>query len=299
MFRYRSQRVALAVSLLIHLLILFLYRPLARIRIFPQRAETALAREMEPLVFELVETPDDAVRQRPKSSRFISDKDALARDGYQGKDKEEGEAYSEGSVPYRVFAGPSDPPAVSRDRSPKEPADVSRSGSGDPPREADRGETGDYSESRRREGPSLKLENYLLAQTGLRPPAMRRWSSDDIDYDQRRFSAEDLGGISLSTYAWDYAHYIFDMKRKLKSNTYPPGAFTLLGMISGETVLSFKVLADGTVADIKVIDYKGDRSLMETSVDAVRISSPFRPLPSDFPDEYLELKWTFIYVVYR
>ena len=89
------------------------------------------------------------------------------------------------------------------------------------------------------------------------------------------------------------------MKKKLKANTYPPAAFTRLGIISGETVLMFKVLPDGTAIDINVVGYKGDRSLMETSVDAVKISSPFRPLPRDFPEEYLELKWTFVYFIYR
>jgi TonB family protein len=89
------------------------------------------------------------------------------------------------------------------------------------------------------------------------------------------------------------------MKKKLRENTFPPIAFSRFGMISGETVLTFKVWPDGRATDIEVIGYEGHKTLMETSVDAVKDSSPFPPLPDDFPEEYLELRWTFIYFVYR
>ncbi len=89
------------------------------------------------------------------------------------------------------------------------------------------------------------------------------------------------------------------MKKKLRSNTHPPGAFSPLGLIDGRTVLTFRVMPDGKVTGLTVKGYEGDRTLMETSVDAVESSSPFPPLPDDFPEEYLELTWTFIYYVYR
>ena len=299
MFRYRSQRIALIVSVLIHILILFIYRPLAKIRIFPDRGETALAKVAEPLVFELVETPDDAIRRRPEKTNLLSDKDAIARDEYQDNDRETGDAYSEGLTPYRVFAGQSEPPGMDQEPSQEAHANRSRSEPQDRPREIDPEKAGDYSDSDQQEGPPAEVEDYLNTKTIPGPLSMQSQFFDDVNYDQRKYSVKDLGGISLSTYAWNYASYIFDMKRKLRSNTYPPAVFTLLGMISGETVLKFKVLPDGTATDIEVIDYRGDRSLMETSLDAVRISSPFRPLPRDFPDEFLELKWTFVYYVYR
>jgi outer membrane biosynthesis protein TonB len=122
---------------------------------------------------------------------------------------------------------------------------------------------------------------------------------DDLDYNQRLAAAEALGGVALNTYAWDFAYYILDMKKKLRENTFPPVAFTRFGMISGETVLTFKVWPDGSATDIEVIGYEGHKTLMETSVDAVKDASPFAPLPDDFPEEYLELRWTFIYFVYR
>lgn len=299
MFKYRSQRVSLAVSVLIHLLVFVIYRPLAQIRIFPNQGEAERAEAAEPLVFELVETPDDALQQRSKATDLLSDKNALARDEYRDGDKAVGEAYSEGQIPYRVFAGQSEPAGVAQDLLPaeqtKQPHDESHAQS----LNEDPDGSSTYLDSRQHQIPNKELENYLLFQTGRNSPAIQRQFIDDVNYDQRRFSAENLGGISLNTYAWDFAYYILEMKKKLKSNTNPPAAFTYLGMISGETVLKFKVFPDGSVSGLTVVGYRGDRTLMETSVDAVRISSPFRPLPRDFPEEYLELTWTFVYLVYR
>ena len=85
------------------------------------------------------------------------------------------------------------------------------------------------------------------------------------------------------------------MKKKLKSNIYPPAIFTYMGGISGETTVTFRVWPDGKMTDLIVLGFNGHRTLMETSVTAVEKSSPFRPLPGDFPEEYLELTWTFFY----
>jgi hypothetical protein len=45
--------------------------------------------------------------------------------------------------------------------------------------------------------------------------------------------------------------------------------------------------------------YSGHPALMETSVNAVKASNPFKQLPDFFPEDYLELTWTFIYSILR
>ena len=67
--------------------------------------------------------------------------------------------------------------------------------------------------------------------------------------------------------------------------------------ISGEAVLRFKLFRDGGVKDLELLNYTGHKALAETSLNAVRASSPFKQLPKTFPDEYLELTWTFIYSI--
>jgi TonB family protein len=72
-----------------------------------------------------------------------------------------------------------------------------------------------------------------------------------------------------------------------------------MGMIDGETILRFKVMPNGEVKDLKVIKYNGHQSLMETSVQAVKNSIPFAPLPADFPENFLEVTARFSYYINR
>jgi hypothetical protein len=301
LFQYRSQRIALAVSVVIHILILAAYRPLARIQLFPHRADEASAEAAVPLVFELVETPDDAIQQRPETAYLLSDKNAIARNEIYDEDKPTGEAVSEGVTQYRVFAGRLEPAGAPEAplQSPQteQPQDRPRDRSREHPQDAYSDLSALTFDSRQSLHDELYKDPNPLAETG--PLSMPRNFMDDMDYDQRASSAEALGGITLNTYAWDFASYILEMKKKLRENTYPPVAFTRFGMISGETVLTFRVWPDGSMTDLAVITYAGHRTLMETSVDAVKNASPFRSLPEDFPEKFLELKWTFIYFVYK
>jgi hypothetical protein len=297
LFRYRSQRVALLVSVLLHLLLLFIYRPLSKVNIFPEKKDADVALVSEPMVFELVETPDDAIQQRPESTNLLSDKNAIARNEIRPDDTKPGEAYSEGLAEHRVFEGRPEPTgdaeATSKEELSRQPQDDSQVEL----RDADPDLSIRRFDARQTLREKLYKDTHLDKNQGLL--SMHKRFMDDLNYDQRDFSAEALGGVTLNTYAWDFAFYILEMKRKLRENTYPPIAFSRFGMISGQTVLTFKVMPDGKVADLSVLEYDGHRTLMETSVDAVENSSPFSPLPSDFPEDYLELRWTFVYYVIR
>jgi len=92
---------------------------------------------------------------------------------------------------------------------------------------------------------------------------------------------------------------MLEMKRKVEHNVFPPPAFTYMGLISGETILRFKVMPNGSVKDLEVLQYTGHSALKETSVNAIINSSPFKPLPADFPENYLEVTAAFTYYVKR
>lgn len=299
MFKQKSQRIALAVSVLIHLLFLAIYRPLAQVRIFPKQNIDESAEEIPPMVFELVETPDDAIQEKPESANLLSDKNAIGRDQYQDADRPMGEAYSEGQTQYRIFAGQTEPAGMFQPQAQEQRATDQQETSQD----QEQITTGDAStvlvRERNQKVTHKKFDRNLLAQQSVGRSATKRNFTDDVNYDQRKFSADALGGVSLSTYAWDFAPYIFHMKKKIKENIYPPPAFMQMGVISGETVIKFKVWPDGNTTDITLVNYKGHKSLMETSMIAVKNATPFRPLPNNFPEEYLELTWTFIYSIYR
>jgi hypothetical protein len=297
LFRYRSQRIALTISVLLHMLLLVTYRPLAKIQLFPAALQTEQEAAKAPLVFELVETPEDAIRERPDQASLISDKNSRARNEIRPEDLPAGEAYSEGQVPHRIFAGA--PDATQAERALQEMQEPAASGrlTEDEPNETTPDRAMKPFDARRELRKQLSEEAEASGERSIL--SVRSSYLDDLDYNQRLAAAEALGGVALNTYEWDFAYYILEMKKKLRENTYPPIAFTRFGMISGETVLTFRVWPDGNATDIEVIGYEGHKTLMETSVDAVKSASPFSPLPDDFPEEYLELRWTFIYFVYR
>lgn len=283
--------------MLLHLLILVIYRPLAKIQLFPAVVEAEQDAVAAPLVFELVETPEDAIRQKPEQATLISDKNVTARNETRPENLPVGEAYSEGQIHYRIFAGGPEPADAARALQEMQEPAKSEDQSRDQPHEA----TSDLAIKLFDARQALRKELYEESEAREEQSILSIRSSylDDLDYNHRLAAAEALGGVALNTYEWDFAYYILDMKKKLRESTFPPVAFTRFGMISGETVLTFRVWPDGNATDVTVIGYEGHKTLMETSVDAVNSASPFSPLPDDFPEEYLELRWTFIYFVYR
>jgi hypothetical protein len=70
-------------------------------------------------------------------------------------------------------------------------------------------------------------------------------------------------------------------------------------MISGETLLRFKIYPNGQLRDLEILGYEGHESLMRTSSNAVEASAPFPKLPSDFPEPYLEVTGKFMYLIHR
>jgi len=135
----------------------------------------------------------------------------------------------------------------------------------------------------------LAREKSAASQTTRRS---KQWTQR-----QRKSGGQELGYFTFSTYQWDYAPYMRYLKKHIQQHIFPPEAFTRLAQISGYTRLRFKILPDGRITALKVLEYGGHRSLMETSIRAITLSAPFKPLPRDFPENYLEVTCSFWYVI--
>jgi outer membrane biosynthesis protein TonB len=109
------------------------------------------------------------------------------------------------------------------------------------------------------------------------------------------FDADLVGDFALSTYEWEWAPYWLAFKRKLNRVWYAPPAYYELGLIHGHTILRFKISRDGYISDLQVLRQVGHSSLEQSSVSAIQAVFPFLPLPSTFPDEYLEVTVKMIY----
>jgi hypothetical protein len=114
-------------------------------------------------------------------------------------------------------------------------------------------------------------------------------------YDQKEFSADELGNLTLSTYAWEWASYINYFKRKLYEVWRTPPAYFSLGLIDGYTVIRLIIDRNGQMVDSKVLEHRGHSSLQVSSENAVNAVFPLKPLPVDFPDETLTLTLTLLY----
>jgi outer membrane biosynthesis protein TonB len=106
-----------------------------------------------------------------------------------------------------------------------------------------------------------------------------------------------LGGISINTTAWEFAPYLLDLKHRVKQHWIPPLAFTALGAIHGYSVVVFRIYPDGKMEALQVIEEEGHKSLHRASVNAIKGAAPFRPLPDNFPEDYLEVKFGFYYLL--
>ena len=119
-------------------------------------------------------------------------------------------------------------------------------------------------------------------------------TTDNI-YNQKKFSADQLGNITLSTYAWEWAPYINALKRKLHSVWFAPVAYYRLGLIYGHTDIRFSISRDGKLLHYEVLEHQGHESLEQSSVNAIQSVFPFKSLPASFPEQQLTITARLIY----
>jgi outer membrane biosynthesis protein TonB len=243
------------------------------------------------LEFILVETPKEARSNKPpERTNLVSDKNATASDLYQKKDKPIGDPYSEGDLNIKGLTSEKVYPLP-----PAPPGTASREG-----QEAAAKKNNNSDEFLASSYVFQKFSReQLLRNSPSNVTSQFRPGANIPGYDNRETHAEDFGGLSFNTYDWDFAPYMLEMKRKVERNIYPPPAFSYMGLISGETILRFRVIPNGEVKDLVVLKYTGHESLKETSVKAIVNSSPFKPLPADFPEEYLQVTASFHYYIKR
>jgi TonB family protein len=139
---------------------------------------------------------------------------------------------------------------------------------------------------------SVMNENRDKAENATAAPQQE---STNNMMDQKQFSADMVGDVSLSTYAWEWAPYINQFKKKLYNVWVTPPAYHRLGLIYGDSVVRFSITRDGQITDFEVLQHTGHESLQQSSVNAINAVFPFLPLPEHFPDERLTITARLIY----
>lgn len=283
--RHFREKVVI-LSILLHILFFLAWENASLLGLFITPVPAPLP--TEPIVLDLqpdqsspprrvIETPPDAeIPQVPDKADFLSDRNAMARNENVDQEKPVAEApHNRGDLETHDL--PPSPKAATESSTVEEPQPKS------------------YRNLLNTD--SYVKENFQrqLQEKPQQTPSQRERTG--IEHQQLATRVKDMGGLSFNTYNWDFAPYMLRLKALIEQNIHPPHAFTHLGLISGVTLLRFKIYPNGELADLEVLDSKGHKTLMETSTSAVQISAPFPDLPKNFPEPYLEVTGKFIYMI--
>ncbi len=310
MFHKHPYKTTFIISIIIHLLLLLIYRPITGIaNLFPQPVPKNT--ESAPLVFEfeepreLVETPEDArVEKPPDNAQFYSDKNARAQDLLAANNLPQGLSFSEGQTDYKIFAGGgvAGEQMETPQNNQQQPEEGQDNDNSEQSENQDQNNNGDLQISQQQQVSTFQRQRFskdLLYGSKNNASTGDNNFTDDVNWNNQESSAEDAGGISLSSYNWNYAPYLLYLKRRVRDHVYPPAAFYQMGLINGQVVLRFTIYKNGSINEPQLISNKGHESFISTSINALKASSPFRNLPDEFPEKELEITWTFIYSIYR
>ncbi|KAA3612116.1 MAG: hypothetical protein DWQ05_19130 [Calditrichaeota bacterium] len=250
-----------------------------------------------PLVFdftdtktnELAETDESSrVKDAPENARFASDKNARAQNEASPDDLAIDKAYSEGyaeAAQIENLLGALEQAQAQEPQPDNQPEKLSEFGS-------------ELSYLKKNTTPFSR--EMLVKNTAVKQANQPGNSSvQHSAMDNQMSRALDMGALSFNTYEWDFAPYMLKLKRVIEEHIYPPAAFSKMGIISGRSQIKFRIERDGSLTLVDVLGYEGHVSLMQTSKQAIEVSIPFDQLPSNFPEQYLEVTATFVYKVYR
>jgi len=102
--------------------------------------------------------------------------------------------------------------------------------------------------------------------------------------------------IDLNTSEYRYIGYFTAMRKAIELVwSYPPEA-SRRGM-QGEVALEFAIAKDGRTSHIRVLKSSGYEILDRAIIDAIRLASPFAPLPAGFGKNKLVITGSFRYIL--
>jgi outer membrane biosynthesis protein TonB len=273
--------IAIIISLLLHLLML-LYINRVDILSFNFNNEKETANDEVTILFpeNKPENPPMNIVENinfneavPENADLLSDKNSKAMNEQLLADQRN-QPMSEGNIPFANLARPDQnlsPLAQAR------PKTFSR--------DALVGTTGDWSRQQDMAESNKQQESVAASDQNM---TNQMWQ-------QAEFSADQLGDMTLSTYAWEWAPYINSFKRKLYTVWFAPAAYNQLGLIYGHTLIRFTISRDGNLLNYEVLEHVGHESLQTSSENAIKSTFPFKPLPANFPEETLTITAKMIY----
>ena len=91
----------------------------------------------------------------------------------------------------------------------------------------------------------------------------------------------------------DFGPYMRELQRRIKMNWDPPK-----GNESKRVVLLFSIAKDGRLLGVKVYKSSGLQAADKAAINAVEMTAPFKPLPSEYKRSSVDIQFTFDYNVF-
>ena len=110
---------------------------------------------------------------------------------------------------------------------------------------------------------------------------------DEVDNGER---------IDFNTTNFRYLGYFTSVRKAFEMVWSYPSEAVRRGL-QGEVRLEFTIQKDGSVSRIRVIEGSGHKILDDAVVDALRLASPFAPLPTNMKKNQLTIVGSFRYVL--
>ncbi len=109
---------------------------------------------------------------------------------------------------------------------------------------------------------------------------------------------ETVGGTAFDvTDFTGFEWYARTIKDRVQRRWYAPYAFTHLGSMSGDCIVEFRIQKDGTIVGPNLLDSTKYKALDDPALRAIQFAAPFPPLPQDFPEEDLGVRFKFSYIL--
>lgn len=90
----------------------------------------------------------------------------------------------------------------------------------------------------------------------------------------------------------DFGPYMKDLQQAIKKNWIPPK-----GKESKHVVVAFSIARDGRLLNLNIKNSSGNKEVDERAIKAVKLTFPFKALPSDFKGDKVDIHFTFDYKV--
>jgi TonB family protein len=97
-------------------------------------------------------------------------------------------------------------------------------------------------------------------------------------------------GATVNTKGVEFGPWFRRFIMRVRENALAPDA-----VVSGRVVVTFNVRKNGSIADITIASPSPVEDLNRAASDALMASSPFQPLPTDYPDDQAFVTVTFDY----